>query len=168
MFPTNEQLGEWADQYGMGTALLIGIIVSLFLIVKFWPRLVAFVNSVEVVRNLPSSLDEIKTQIADSGADKSKQIGQLRTTVEARFEKYDQLAEVSMRERAELRRMNLDSLEERAEMREAIREIRHEVNPNGGRSMKDSLVRLEEQVEELRKQVTVTAPATAPVTIINR
>lgn len=166
--PTNDQILAFFGQYGLALGIVVAGVVVFAFLWKFWPRLVAFVNSVEVVRNLPSSLDEIKTQIADSGADKSKQIGQLRTTVEARFEKYDQLAEVSMRERAELRRMNLDSLEERAEMREAIREIRHEVNPNGGRSMKDSLVRLEEQVEELRKQVTVTAPATAPVTIINR
>lgn len=163
MFPTNEQLGEWADQYGMGTALLIGIIVSLFLIVKFWPRLVAFVSSVEVVRNLPDSLAEIKTQIAASGEDKSAQIMRLRESLSATVQRYDAMAEVSTQERAELRRLAMDSLEDRAEFRQAIKDIRHEVRPNGGSSMKDSLARLEGELAEIRKVLPTTGAVSTVV-----
>jgi hypothetical protein len=165
--PTNDVILAFLAQYGLGVTLLAAFAAAFVFLWKFWPKLVAFVNSVEVVRNLPTHLTEIKDQIEASGKDKSTQINALRESLDSTVLRYDAMAKVSTDERNELRRMAIDSLEERAEMREAIREIRHEVKPNGGSSMKDSLSRLERQVDDMQKLIAQAGTSPVAVNVTN-
>lgn len=143
---TNDEISGYLSHYGYFTGTLIVLVIALPLLWKFWPRVVSFVNSVEVVRNLPVSLGEIKTQIAESGADKSAQISALKDSVEAKFEKYDQLS--------------ADSIDERRMLRDGLGRIEKELTTNHGSSLKDAIYRIETHLG-----LRVLSPTTAPIPV---
>jgi hypothetical protein len=139
---TNAQIQNWIDTYGYFAAIIAVLILGLFLLSKFWPKLVAFVNSVEVVRNLPVDLAAIKLQIAVSSEAKDARFD----SIQAALDGFNEQAKEGKADREALHR--------------AVEEIRHEVRPNGGSSMKDALLRLEQEVALIKKANPVSVAVT--------
>jgi hypothetical protein len=91
--PTNDVILAFLAQYGLGVTLLAAFAAAFVFLWKFWPKLVAFVNSVEVVRNLPTTPDGNQGRRSRRpGRTRRTQISALRESLDATVQRYDAMA----------------------------------------------------------------------------
>lgn len=145
---------HWAhliDDYGPVAFLLILLVLLALLLIKLWPIASATVTAVNTVKDLPALLETHRAETSAAVAVVAK--AQKKQSKQLAAHLADATTKIAL----------LTTLDDRLDRIESVgAEVKHEVQNNGGSSVKDAVDRSERVLNELR---SLLGASTAPVAV---